>query len=124
MPFELPYDWDSTTDLIFKVHLYSTNTTASRFVKFQIDYNATAEGTENVNAATTTADTGDITLSTTAYRLTEATKTLAAANFAPDDVLSFLIKRIASVGTAPASPADNPVVMSFEIEYVSNKLGE
>jgi len=124
IPFEIPYDWDTTTDLLFKVHFYSTNTTASRFVKFQIDYNSTAEGTENVDAATTTTDTGDVTLYTTAYRLTEATKALPAANFAQDDVVSIKVKRIASVGTAPASPADNPVIMSFEIEYIANKLGE
>jgi len=124
VPFEIPYDWDSTTDLSFKIHFYSTNTTADRFIKYQIDLNATAEDTENVNAATTTLDTGDVLLSTTAYRLTESTTTLDAGYFAADDVISLKIKRIASAGTAPTAPADNPVVMSYELEYTANKLGE
>lgn len=123
-PFEIPYEWDSSTDIKFKIHLYSTNTVASRYVKFQVNFTDVAEGNGLVNKTTTSVNTGDILLSTKAYNLTEATITIKAGNFTTDSVISIQLSRIASVGTAPTSPADNPVIMSTEIEYVANKLGE
>jgi len=122
-PFELPYEWDIATNAKYKIHWYSTNTTASRFVKFQINYNSTAENTELISATTTPLDTGDIAVPTTAYLLNESTITIQANTLALDDVVSILFKRIAAVGTAPAA-GDHPVITSMEIEYQTNKLGE
>jgi hypothetical protein len=122
--FEIPYDWDSTTAIIFKIHWYANNTSAAKMVQWQVDYNATAENTEQVNAATTTLTTGDLAVSTTAYRLTETEITIAAANLAFDDVVAVMVKRIAASGGGGVVPDNAPVIVSLEIEYVSNKLGE
>jgi hypothetical protein len=122
--FEVPYDWDSTTDLEVKVHWYSNNASASKFIDWQIDYNATAENTEQVNAATATITTGDIPVSVTAYRLTETSVFITSAAVAADDVLGMKITRIAASGGAGVIPDDEPVIIGMELEYTADKLGE
>jgi len=123
-PFELPYDWDTSTNMVIKIHWASNNTSASKKVKFQVDYSAVAHGTENINVTTTTLDTGDVAVSTTAYRLTEASVTITAANLAQDDLLAMQVKRIATAGGAGEEPDNEPIIVSIEVEYTANKLGE
>jgi hypothetical protein len=122
--FELPYDWDSTTAISFKFHWACNNSSASKFIQWQLDYTSVAENTENINAATSTLPTGDLAVSTTPYRLTETSISIAAAGLALDDVIGMQVKRIAASGGAGVVPDNEPIIIGLEIEFVSNKLGE
>ena len=95
--------------------------TAARYCKWRLVYSSIAEGTENVDATGVTVDTADILVPTTAYRLTETTITMVAANLAIEDVIGCTISRIASTGTAVTA---EPTIVGLEIEYQTNKLGE
>ena len=119
--FEIPYEWDTATNVKFKIHWYSANTTAARYCKWRLIYSSIAEGTENCDAAGVTVDTADILVPTTAYRLNETTITMVAANLALDDVIGCQVFRIASTGTAVTA---EPTIVGLEIEYQTNKLGE
>jgi hypothetical protein len=124
--FEVPYEWDDTTDLEIKIHWYSPNSTAARYIRWQIDYVAIAENTDLVPTATTTVTTADITLPSgaDAYKLMETTLVIPYTDVDYDDVIGIIVSRVASSGTAPASPADSPLIISLELEYIANSLGE
>ena len=122
--FEIPYDWDDTTDVIFHIHWYCNNTTAAKFIQWQLDYSAVAEDTEQVNVGTSTIPTGDIAVSTTAYRLTETSITIPVAGLARDDVIGMQIKRIAASGGGGVIPDNYPTIVSLELEYVCDRMGE
>lgn len=125
-PFELPYDWDSSTAITVKIHWYINEAYATRSgeVRWQITYNACAESGEVVDSTTHngTLDFGDVNIPATAKTLVEATQTIAASQLAADDVIAMQVKRIALVGGS--DPSAEPVIVGLEVEYVSNKHGE
>ena len=123
-PFEIPYNWDTRTAIEFKIHWYCNNTSASKYIKWQVDYSSVQEDSENVNVATTTTDSGDVAVPTTAYKLNETTISIPAAGLAQDDVMGIQIKRIQSSGGPGAVPDNYPVVVSLEIEITCDRLGE
>jgi hypothetical protein len=122
--FEVPYDWDDSTALSFNIHWYCNNATKAKFIKWQVDYSACAEDVELVSKATTTTDSGDVAVSDTAWLLNETKISLPAANFAFDDVIGIIVKRVAAGGGGQVVPDNEPVIISLELEYIANRLGE
>jgi len=117
----LPDDWVPNTDLTFEAHFYSSNTTAARYVRGSLDWQACALG-EAITApgSSGTLDTGDILMGTTANQLgAVAFPVIPGTSLSFDDHIFLKLTRTAATGTAPASPADNPVLMHFEIEYTA-----
>lgn len=120
--FEMPYDWDSSVNPILKIHWYINEAYAlqSGEVRWQVNYSPTAETGEAVDGATIALDTGDINIPATAKHLIESSITLTG--IAVEDVIGIQIKRIAL--TAGNDPTADPVIVSLELEYTVNKLGE
>lgn len=119
---EIPYDWDPANALEFEIHWYIDEGDITKHVAWEIYYTATAEnGTEAVDAGSTTVASGDIHIPATAKFLNQHTFLIPAAGLSAHDVLGIIIKRVASVGTAPTA---KPVLIGALIEYVVNKLGE
>ena len=122
--FEPDYGRDSTTDVIVKIHwhineAYATN---SGEVKWQIDYTSATEGTDTIDGATASLDTGDVNIHATAKTLMESLITIPAANVSVDDVVFCKISRVALTGGN--NPTAEPVITSVEVETTNNKLGE
>jgi hypothetical protein len=120
--FEIPYDWDTSVDPILKIHWFINEAfgLGSGEIRWQINYNPVAETGEAVDSGNTPLDTGDINIPATAKFLVESPITLTGIAF--KDVIGLQIKRIALVGGA--DPVADPVIVSLELEYRSNKLGE
>ena len=114
----------ASSDFTTELHWYSSNTTAARYVQFQIVWRAVAIG-ETITAPgnSGTIVSGDILLSTTANTFIETIMpVIAGTSIAVDDHLFLEISRIASVGTAPAA-GDSPVLLHFEVEFMVQGLG-
>lgn len=119
--FAIPEDYKPGTDLTFELHFYSANTTAARYVRFTLDWQAIAIG-EVVTApgSSGSIDSADILLATTANQFSSKVFTvIPGASLSASDHINLRLIRTASVGTAPASPADNPVMVHFEISYTA-----
>jgi len=115
----VPDDWVPGTGFTFDLHFYSPNTTAARYIRFTLNWMSIAIG-ETISApgSSGSIDSTDILLSTTANTFAAFNfTTIAGSNVALGDHMFFRLIRTAAVGTAPATPADDPVVMHFEITY-------
>ena len=125
---EVPFDWDSSTDLICKVYWYidEAYVTNSGEVQWQITWSACpTDASEAIDAPTHTGtiDFGDQDIPATAKRLTKTgSGTIAAASLASGDLIGITVSRIALDGGA--NPAAEPVMVHLEVEYVANSLGE
>lgn len=122
--FEIPYDWDDSTDLELYIHFYVDEAYAlnSGEVRWQINYTACKEdATEAVDGVSASLDTGDINIPATAKYLTEGFITLPHAQFEAHDTVFMSLTRIALTGGN--NPAARPIVVSLEIEYIKNSLG-
>ena len=130
MQFEIPVDWDSTTDITIAIHIYTDDayvtTTNEVETRWQGTWSAIPEnGTEAVDGATHTGtlDSGDINLPTVGKALQEVhVGTIAAAGLIKDDVVCVKLSRVALDGGT--DPANDPVLIHAEYEYIANKLGE
>ena len=122
--FEIPSDWDSTEDIEIVAHWYCNETYAANSgeVRWAVIWTATKEdGTEAVDATTTTTPSEDVNIPATAKALTETKIAIPAASLAQHDVIGFQFKRVAlDDGTDPTA---EPVIISMECEYIANKLG-
>lgn len=123
-PFEIPYDWDESTPVTVKIHWYINEAYAAHSgeVRWNATYTACAEGTEVVDAVSTTVDFGDVNIHAVAKTLMETTKDIPASALAFDDVIAMQITRVGL--SAGANPTAEPVIVGIELTYVSNKLGE
>jgi hypothetical protein len=123
---EVPYDWDSTSDLEIEIHWYIDEayaTAPNGEVRWNLIYTATKEdGSETVDAATATIDSGDINIPATAKRLVQTELSIPAASLQAHDVIGVQVKRIALV--AGNNPTAKPTLIGAMIQYISNKLGE
>ena len=122
---EIPYDWDSSTDLIIEIHWYIDEVvgTPNKEIAWEIYYTCTKEnGTEAVDSGSTTVASGDIVIPTVAKHLTQTNFTIPHAAIEADDVIGIIIKRVAIAGgTAPTA---KPTMVGAMLEYTINKLGE
>jgi hypothetical protein len=117
--FEVPIDWNGTSDIEIFIHWYCNEAYAlqSAKVQWRLSYTATKEdGTEAVDAGSTDVDSGDISIPTLAKQLIETGLVIPAAALALHDSLGIQIKRIAASGTSPTA---KPVIVSVEVEYIS-----
>lgn len=123
-PFEIPYDWDSTTNIIVKIHWYVNEAYAAHSgeVRWNILYTPRTEVGEAVDAGSQTLDFGDVNIPATAKHLIESTAIIPVAQLAVDDVIGMTLTTASLV--AGTDPTAEPVCVGIEIEYVSNKLGE
>jgi len=123
---EVPYDWDSTSDLGIELHWYIDEayaTAPNGEIRWNLIYTATREDdTETVDAATTTIDSGDINIPAIAKHLVQIILVIPAAGLQAHDVIGVQIKRVALVGGN--NPTAKPTLIGALIEYTSNKLGE
>jgi len=123
---EVPYDWDSTSDLRIELHWYIDEdfaTAPNGEVRWNLIYTATKEdGSETVDAATATIDSGDINIPATAKRLVQTELSIPAAGLQAHDVIGVQVKRVALVGGN--NPTAKLTLIGAMIEYYSNKLGE
>ena len=122
---EIPYDWDSSEDLIVEIHWYIDEAvgTPNKEVAWELYYTCTKEnGTEAVDAGSTTVASGDIVIPTVAKHLTQTNFIIPHAAIEADDVIGIIIKRVAIAGgTAPTA---KPTMVGAMLEYTLNKLGE
>jgi hypothetical protein len=122
---EVPYDWDSSSDISIELHWYINEAYATNNgeVRWNLIYTCTKEdGTEAIDATTTTVDSGDINISATAKYLVQTLLTIPVADIQDHDVIGVQIKRIA-VASGNNTVA-KPVLVGALLEYISNKLGE
>jgi hypothetical protein len=123
---EVPYDWDSTSDLEIELHWYIDEayaTAPNGEARWNLIYTATKEdGTEIIDAATATIDSGDINIPATAKRLVQTELAIPAASLQAHDVIGIQVKRVALVGGN--DPTAKPTLIGAMIQYISNKLGE
>lgn len=127
--FEIPPDWDPTTDIEVKLYwaineAYATN---DGEVQWAIDWKACPkDGTEAVDSPSHTGsiDFGDQDLPATAKYLTSTgAGTIAASSLSAGDVIGLDINRVAlDDGNNPSG--DEPILYRVEIEYTANTLGE
>lgn len=120
----LPDWWKAAGSLTWEIHWYSPNTTAARFVQWQLDWMAIAHG-ETITApgSSGTITSGDVTMSTVANTLMHTALTpISGASLSAGDHVLAKLSRIASAGTAPAA-GDNPVWVHMEIEYPTQLYG-
>ena len=128
MSFEVPPDWDSSTNIEILLHVYTDEAyvTNSGELRFAANWAAIPEdGSEAVDGATHTGtlDSGDINLPATAKALLEIEiGEIAAASLAAHDVVCIKLSRVA-VNDGNDSTAE-PVVIGAEYEWTANKLGE
>lgn len=119
----VPLDWYKDGNFTLEIHWYSSNTTAARYIQWQVDWQSIAIG-EVITAPGSSGVlvSGDILLSTTANILQETIMpTIAGTLITAGDHLLFKISRIASAGTAPAA-GDNPIHVHTEIEYQAHGI--
>lgn len=123
---EVPYDWDTTSDLLVEIHWYINEayaTAPNGEVRWNMLYTATKEdSSEAVDAGTTTVDGGDENIPATAKYLVHTELTIPAAALQAHDVIGLQIKRVALAGGN--NPTAKPTLVGALIEYTSNKLGE
>lgn len=127
--FEVPYDCDTTEDIVFAIHWLIDRAFAdeSAVVNWQIMYRAvTEDGTEPVDSggSTDTVSSGDTNIPATAKAPLETTLTIAAADIDSDDLIGVDFSRIAKVGGVDPGGGKEPIVSQVHITYTSNKLGE
>ena len=126
--FEIPFDWDSSTNLEVKIYWYINEAyiTNSGEVQWKVDWAATpSDNTEAIDAPTHTGtiDYGDQDIPANAKYLTKsAAGVIAAASIAEGDLIGISISRIALDGGV--NPAAEPVLVRFEVEYTANRFGE
>ena len=126
--FEIPFDWDSSTNLEVKIYWYINEAyiTNSGEVQWKVDWAATpSDNTEAIDAPTHTGtiDYGDQDIPANAKYLTKsAAGVIAAASIAEGDLIGISISRIALDGGS--NPAAEPVLVRFEVEYTANRFGE
>jgi len=123
--FEVPYDWDESADLDIELHWYINEAYAlqSGEVRWNIFYTACKEdGSEAVDGATATLDSGDINIHATAKRLVQTKLSIPAANLAHDDVVGLQIKRVALAGGT--DPTAVPTLVGGLLEYIAHTVGE
>lgn len=127
--FEVPLDWDSTTNIDISVHWYDSEAyaTNSGEVNWRLRYQIVGEDMSDTIGGTIGSlpflDSGDVNLPTTAYRLTETMFSIPAADLTAHHVVLGRLTRIALVGGNNPT-AGEPVVLGMEVEYVANTLGE
>jgi len=123
---EVPKDMDVTESVDIVIHWYTTDATADGVdsSNWQAQWNSRALG-ETVNAGATTDTSGDV-LCGAQYVMVETTiETIPANSITQGDHLGLDITRIALVGgTNPTPSATSIHLLSIEIEYTANKLGE
>ena len=114
----VPLDWYPNGTFTLELHWYSSNTTASRYIQWQVDWDSIGLGEVITSPGSSgTITSGDVLLSTTANSLTETAMTsIAGNNIANNDHITLKVSRIASSGTAPAV-GDNPVIIHMEVAY-------
>ncbi len=125
--FEVPSEWKTNTDIKVGLHWYCNEAYAlnSGEVRWQGIYACTPEGGgETVDAPTHTAtvNTGDVNIPATAKHLVESYLTIPAASIAAHDVIGVLLSRVA-LG-AGNNPTAKPTIISVEISFTADKLGE
>ena len=128
MDFEIPYDWDSTTDLNFEIYwvINEAYATASGEIQWRMQWSACpVDESESIASPTHTGtmDFGDQNIPATAYHLTETNgQSIPAASLSVGDVIGVTFDR---VGIDDGSdPTADPVVLRLELHYTANKLGE
>lgn len=128
MNFEIPHDWDSSTNLQIFIYwaineAYATN---NGEVQWRIRWSATPpSSTEAISAPTHTGtiDFGDQNIPATAYYLTEsAGGSIASSSLSAGDLIGITLDRVALDGGN--NPVAEPIIFHIEVHYISNKLGE
>ena len=123
--FEVPYDWDSSTDITIEVYwgideAYATN---SAEVQWYVDWYAVAEGEDVTSPGNTgNIDFGDVNIPATANTLVKTEGTIAAASLSSGDIVSLHGSRVALDGGN--NPTAEPYIIQIHVEYTSNNLGE
>lgn len=121
---ELPHDIDLTVGIEVILHYGSGNTTAARYVKFEVAWASIAVG-EVCTATGGTLTPAEVVLSTTADALNELVAgTIPPASLTEGDHLAMRIKRVASAGTAPTPVTGDPYIVHAELEYTADRMGE
>lgn len=125
--FEVPPDWDPTTDIDLTMHIYTNEAYATRSgeVRFQIGWSAIAV---NANEAVDspvhsgTAIGADLNIAATAKGMQEyVAGPIVAASLGVNDSVSLKVQRIAL--SAGVNPVAEPVVIFMEYSYIANHLG-
>lgn len=122
--FETPSDWDASADINILIHWYINEAYAANSgeVKWAVIYTATKEdGSEAVDGATATVDSGDVNIPATAKYLVETSVSIPHAALEQHDMIGFQVKRVALTGGN--NPTAEPVIVALECEYVANRLG-
>jgi len=121
---QVPSDFEAGSPVEIQIAMFSSNTAAARYVKWQMDWNSVAFGEVVTAGASGTAETGDVVLPTVANELKSVTVgTIAGGNVVAGDHLMVKLSRVAAVGTAPTAPADRPLVLHADIKYNSAVRG-
>lgn len=125
--FEIPDDWDTSTNLTAKIYWYINEAYASdKEVQWRIQWSATPkDNTEAIDSPTYTGsiDFGDQDIPDTAKYLTSSSsETIAVASLSAGDVMGFTVDRVAL--DDGDNPTADPVIVHVEVEYTSNVLGE
>ncbi len=125
--FEVPVDWDSSTNIEFKIYWAIDEAYSSdKEVRWVIDWAACPPNeTEALDSPTHTGtmDFGDQNIPATAKYLTKTNgQEIAAASLSAGDLVGFTLERD-SLDDGD-DPSDDPVAFRIEVEYTANKLGE
>ena len=129
MQFEVPADWDATTDIEILLHIYTNDAWVETSHEAETQWQGLwacipEDGTEAVDAATHTGtlDSGDIAIPTVTKALQEIELgTIAAASIAQHDIICVKLSRVALDGGT--NPSQEPVLIHAEYEYTANRLG-
>lgn len=125
--FEIPYGWDSSTDITLEIYWYinEARTGSNEEVQWRIQWSACPVGsTEAIDAPTHTGtiDFDDQLIPTVAKALTEISGTISAASLTAGDFISCTIDRVALDGGN--NPSADPVIVQIEVETVRNTHGK
>lgn len=114
-------------NMVCHVHAYSSNTTAARYIRFQMDYTVVkVNDVVSSGSASGTLTSADTLLPTAANTMIEVecgTIVIPTIATSSDPHFFFKLSRVASVGTAPAA-GDNPVMVHMEFEYDIDQIGQ
>ena len=123
--FEIPYDWDSSTDITVEIYwgideAYATN---NGEVQWYADWYAVAVGEDVTSPGNTgSIDFGDIDIPASANDLVKTEGTIAAASLAAGDVVSLHGSRVAL--DDGNNPTAEPYIIQIHVEYTANTLGD
>jgi hypothetical protein len=119
---QVPHDMDTSEDALIYIEWYTSVDQTDDEVNWQVMWNSKTTG-EAVNSGATTDTSGDQTCPTQWQIKETLVETIPGGSLTADDTLGIDLTRIAIVdGTDPQVGTIH--VLSFHVEYTSNKLGE